>query len=532
MADNQGHIKPTAELIRQYLEGTLDDKTMHALEKQALDDPFLAEALEGFAMHPADQQPALKDLQSRLEERVGSEGKKTAGGIVRRLDYKWLAAAAVLLIIAVGALLIMNRPLRPVNDIAQVTEPRRADSAAASATALDTVPVPADVNNAPNAAPAGAEVQKPSTVGPETAEETSSDVAAKKSTRDVNATKKAKDAPAPLTAHAKQERAAKPAPPPAAPARETEGTLGQAAFDSRKQFIRGLPKNANKQLVYGKASAEKAALKHPPLAFAEKIDTIRIGKYAADSTTYAMQATPPSKVEGKITGAPNPYPNYNSQHDERLISGVVVDAETGRRLPGVSVMESGTNRGVVTDTSGNFAVRVSPRNDVKLDFTYIGYEKTNVAVSAGNADKLNVKLPANNQALADVVVVGYGAQKKQDRVGATNIQIRGISSQPSSEKAKAPHPAVSIKIYSDYLESRRKLVIPGLLENKSGQVRLSFTVMPDSTLRHFKVLESMGDIANKAAIRIIKEGPKWAPASNGKRAIAEVTVPLLLLKQE
>ncbi|WP_343700331.1 carboxypeptidase-like regulatory domain-containing protein [Chitinophaga sp.] len=511
MADNQGHIKPTAELIRQYLEGTLDDKTMHALEKQALDDPFLAEALEGFAIHPADQQPALEDLQSRLEKRVSGEDKKPGGGgVVRRLDYKWLAAAAVLLIIAVGALLIMNRPLQPVNDIAQVTEPRRADStAAAGATAADTVP-------------AAAEAQKPATAGPETADRANP-----------SSVKQAKEAPAPLTARTRQEQAAKPAPPPAAaPAQETEGTPGQAAFDSRKQFIRGLPKNASKQLVYGKASPEKAALKHPTLAFTEKIDTIRIGKYAADSTTYAMQTAPPSKVEGKITGAPNPYPNYNSQHDERLISGVVVDAETGRRLPGVSVIESGTNRGVVTDTSGTFAMRVSPRNDVKLDFSYVGYEKTNVAVSAGNADKLNVKLPANNQALADVVVVGYGTQKKQDRTGAANIQIRGISSQPSAEKAKAPHPAVSIKIYSDYLESRRKLVIPGLLENKSGQVRLTFTVMPDSTLRHFKVLESMGDVANKAAIRIIKEGPRWAPASNGKRATAEVTVPLLLLKQE
>ncbi|AWO01683.1 hypothetical protein DLD77_08220 [Chitinophaga alhagiae] len=516
MADNQGYIKPTAELIRQYLEGTLDDKTMHALEKQALDDPLLAEALEGFAMHPPDQQPALQDLRSRLESRVKDNERPAAGGgKVRRLDYRWLAAAAVLLIIAAGALMIMDRPLQPVNDIAQVKEIPGKDSAAPAAATPYTLPAPAASEADTAGQAAAADETKPPASEPA-----------------ASTAKQAKDAHTPLTARgipsSRADEAAQPAPPPAT---ETAGTPGQQVLANRKTASAEQRNIGNKQLLLGKAKAEKTAPQHLPLAYTEKIDTIRIGKYAADSTTYAMQA-PPSKVEGKITGARNPYPNYNNEHDERLISGVVVDAETGRRLPGVAVMESGTNRGVVTDTSGNFAMRVSPRNDVKLDFSYIGYEKTNVAVSANSADKLNVKLPATNQALGEtVVVVGYGAQKKREVTGATDIYIRGISSQPS-EKAKAPHPAVSIKNYSDYLESRRKLVVPGLLENKSGQVRVSFTVMPDSTLRHFKVLESMGDVANKAAIRIIKEGPKWAPASNGKRAAAEVTVPLLLLKQE
>ncbi len=472
MADNQGHIKPTAELIRQYLEGTLDDKTMHALEKQALDDPFLAEALEGYALHPADQHPALGELQARLEERVAPAGK------VRRLDYKWLAAAAVLLLVTTTAIFIMNRPVRPAGEIAQQKDVRVNDSAAASVTA-DTM---AQADAAASQAPAAAAEQKP--VAP-----TKPAAPRSKETARPPALAKGKvlDEPAERRLPA-AEVAAAPAPPP---------------------------------------PASNMAVSR---MFAEKVDTIRIGKYAADSTTYAFQRAP-GKVEGVITGAPNKYPNHREERDERLISGVVVDAETGRRLPGVSVVESGTNKGAVTDTAGNFALRVDPANKVKLDFQYIGYEKTNVEVAANN-NQLNVKLPARNQALEEVVLAGYSKPGNNEVNGNRDrVMIRGTSS-PSAGKTLAPHPTVSMFTYSNYLESRRKLVIPGLLESKSGQVRLSFTVMPDSTLKNFNVIESMGDVANKAAIRIIREGPKWVPASNGKKAKAEVTVPLLLLKQE
>ena len=259
------------------------------------------------------------------------------------------------------------------------------------------------------------------------------------------------------------------------------------------------------------------------------MDTIRIGKYAADSTTYALRYAP-GKVEGVITGAPNKYPNHREERDERLISGIVVDAETGRRLPGVSVVESGTNKGAVTDTAGNFALRVDPANKVKLDFQYIGYEKTNVEVAA-NSNQLNVKLPARNQALEEVVVAGYSKPGNNEGYGNRDrVMIRGTGNPPAG-KTLAPHPSVSMFTYSNYLESRRKLVIPGLLENKSGQVRLSFTVMPDSTLRNFKVLRSLSPEADKTAISIIKEGPKWIPASNKRRATAELKVPIVIKQQ-
>lgn len=132
MADQHQHITPTPELIRQYLEGKLDDRTMHALEKQALNDPFLAEALEGYAQHPADQRAAISTLQSRLEERIKPRA--------RRMDYRWLAAASVLLLICVTAVIMIRQSGTEKENIAQVRHIEAADTVKEQAPAKEQAP--------------------------------------------------------------------------------------------------------------------------------------------------------------------------------------------------------------------------------------------------------------------------------------------------------------------------------------------------------------------------------------------------------
>ena len=110
MPDKQHDINKQVdpELIRRYLAGQLDDKAMHLLERQAMDDPFLAEALEGFAGHTPDQQANLSDLGRRLEKRVAK--KK-----VRAIHYvRWAAAAAILILLGVGVMKLLqtNEPVK------------------------------------------------------------------------------------------------------------------------------------------------------------------------------------------------------------------------------------------------------------------------------------------------------------------------------------------------------------------------------------------------------------------------------------
>jgi TonB-linked SusC/RagA family outer membrane protein len=113
----------------------------------------------------------------------------------------------------------------------------------------------------------------------------------------------------------------------------------------------------------------------------------------------------------------------------RKITGVVTDATTGESLPGVNIKVSGMNRGVVSDNHGNFSIELPP-NSV-LDFSYIGY--TNEKVNVGRQSQLNVKLSQNLQDLGEVVVVGYGTQKKATLTGSVaNVSGEEIEKVPAA----------------------------------------------------------------------------------------------------
>jgi len=104
MKQEQEHIKTySARDIQQYLEGKLSAAEMHAIEKAALDDPFLADAIEGYAVIDVNQQK--KDLQSLridLEKRINKEKKKSV------LVPIWMRAAIIVLAVSVGGLAIYN----------------------------------------------------------------------------------------------------------------------------------------------------------------------------------------------------------------------------------------------------------------------------------------------------------------------------------------------------------------------------------------------------------------------------------------
>ena len=95
------------------------------------------------------------------------------------------------------------------------------------------------------------------------------------------------------------------------------------------------------------------------------------------------------------------------QQTEKTVTGTVVDVQ-GEPLIGVSVNVQGTTRGVVTDINGQYSIRVQNDNQA-LQFSYIGYKT--VALTA-NKTPLNVTLEISDSALDEVVVVGYGTQRK------------------------------------------------------------------------------------------------------------------------
>ena len=134
----------------------------------------------------------------------------------------------------------------------------------------------------------------------------------------------------------------------------------------------------------------------------------------------------------------------------KQITGSVQDV-LGNPLIGVSILETGTSNGTITDMNGAYSLNVSSAN-ATLKFSYIGYEEQQIKIQGRNV--INVKMNEETRNLDEVVVVGYGVQRKSDLTGA-------ISSINAAETLKKM-PAAQI---ADLLQGR----IAGLsIVNSSG----------------------------------------------------------------
>ena len=104
----------------------------------------------------------------------------------------------------------------------------------------------------------------------------------------------------------------------------------------------------------------------------------------------------------------------------KRITGTVKDA-TGMEVIGANVIVKGTTNGVITDLDGKFSLEAAPGSIIEI--SYIGYMTQEIPVTAQTSD-LQITLKEDSQSLDEVVVVGYGVQKKKLVTGAT-LQVKG-----------------------------------------------------------------------------------------------------------
>jgi len=117
-------------------------------------------------------------------------------------------------------------------------------------------------------------------------------------------------------------------------------------------------------------------------------------------------------------------PSVYAQAQKKVVKGHVSN-EKGEAVSGASVLVKGTTTGVNTDAKGDYSLSVS--NNAVLVISYVGYDSKEVRVS-GNSSVVNVQLDPLNKELDQVVVVGYGTQKKKDVTGAV-VTVTGATLQ-------------------------------------------------------------------------------------------------------
>lgn len=122
-----------------------------------------------------------------------------------------------------------------------------------------------------------------------------------------------------------------------------------------------------------------------------------------------------------------------AQAQSRTVSGKVSDTG-GSPLPGVSVTVKGTTQGAITDATGKFSLQAA--NNAVLVFSYIGFKAQEVAL--GSKTTIEVSLEEDAASLNEVVVVGYGSQKKSQTTGAiSSVSAKQIQEMPITSLGQA-----------------------------------------------------------------------------------------------
>ncbi|MBA0883560.1 TonB-dependent receptor [Flavobacterium undicola] len=123
-----------------------------------------------------------------------------------------------------------------------------------------------------------------------------------------------------------------------------------------------------------------------------------------------------------------------NEAQQKVLSGVVVDVK-GLSLPGASVLVKGTSNSTSTDMDGKFSIRVDDAAKV-LVVSFIGFDTMEIPI--GNKTDFKITLRESSQALQEVVVIGYGSQKKTDLTGAvTTVKAKDINGIRGGNAAEA-----------------------------------------------------------------------------------------------
>jgi TonB family protein len=344
--------------IEKYLRGELSPSEMHALEKEALSDPFLAEALEGIEQAGTDNfLYDLHKLNRSVHDRMRRKSRKN-NKTIRMWGWTSAVAATILLVIVSGFLVVQilkDQQLREQGMEATSEDPKNASSDADSppVNQIDSSLLALQQKDKP-----AEEVRRPSAVPLQ-----------KKDVRDA--------------------------------AREQQKESSQDAVADAGEATKRQEVPAQTESNGGADSKEQAAAEREALALSEIV--------AEDTSTKAAPAVDRSTgyIEGKVAGVQTKSASETRAPViiEKTVKGKVTSAD-GHGLPGVNVVIGGTATGTVTDGEGNYELAV-PEN-AKLVFSFIGFESQEVLAEK---TELNVTLADDTATLSEVVVTGYGVEE-------------------------------------------------------------------------------------------------------------------------
>lgn len=450
----------TAADIERYHRGLLNAAEMHRMEKAALEDPFLADALDGYQTSGIQAQADLSDLQKRLEARIqGSDDEKVIP-ITRAgsRGFPWMRAAAAIILIAGAGWLTYRFGFDTNNDKGNVVQNIPAKTAPSDS-------VSDGFNTTAPTDSAGAGKYTITTDKP--ASKTSGNNAGT-------------DHPLPGTM--KDDQAAVVSQPPA----------------EQKEIA------ANDDRVKQEPAAKTVT---QPLITAEEVNNTQAAKARAVGAAQKKNLNEERKDADYNAANNNQTRNQQAFIPRNVYRGRVMDANNNP-LPFANVTNVQDGIGTYADAKGNF-VLTSPDSTMNVKVRSVGFE-TN-------------QLSLQRNGIANRIVLEEDHSQIQTMV-LNNRQLNTNRSRSSTMVFEEPEPLDGWENYDAYLANNIQEPEASTQLKRAasgGEVSVSFEVNEYGEPVNFKVEKSLCSVCDKEAIRLIKEGPRWKRKA-GKRVTVSV----------
>jgi hypothetical protein len=362
-------------LIRKYLDGELDAKAMHDLERRALDDPFLMDAIEGYGIAEGYCAEDIETIADRLKKRI-------AGRSARVITMRWVGIAASLLIVGSAGLWWYyngqksHEPVSPQHQVAAQLPP-----------ALPNPQKDSDISSR-HARPISKSFEKKVHVS-----SPRHNFIAQNPPPVVAADKLAIKPPSVASTQPKE------------PAKADSTPMDEMIvmqYSARKQV--------DTSLFVKKAKVHSVG--NPPAQLLQS-QAPGVNIYSNDESR-----TEHSKL---VTQGVIP---LSKQMPPDIIVGRVISKDDGQPVNGASVNVAGTNKSTQTDAQGRFAIKAdSNHNDLLV--AGIGYKTKRVAANGRDSVK-NITLDSQSAALAEVVVTGYTSSADSDKTTADVVAAHPV----------------------------------------------------------------------------------------------------------
>ncbi|MBK7288802.1 MAG: carboxypeptidase-like regulatory domain-containing protein [Chitinophagaceae bacterium] len=463
----------TADDIEKYHKGVLSAKEMHELEKAAMDDPFLADALEGYAIAGVNVATDIAELKERLAKKTMPDGRQAETAKViplqtseRKNNFRLLKVAAMLVFVAGAAFAVyqfgFNKKAESIaqNEPVKATENKLTDTADSNASNTTVAAAEKVTTN---------EAADQSVATDQTSSASGSGATVKKEVAiSMDDEKAINSSPAAV--------------PPVVKNNETQRAIGNVT----EKKILGKEEAKPGSIVTANQEADAIATKDKT---AERLENLESQKRSVAAN---------KKAEDQ---------NYRNQ-TTNIFRGRVTD-QNNVGVPFANVTNLEENTGTYTDVRGYFNLTY-PDSILDVQVRSIGFENNNVQLR-NLAPTNKVVLQDDRSSLSEVVV---SKQKP-------NLQAR---SNNNTMQLEEPEPSDGWGYYDNYLVNNIQL--PDEYKSKpvmTGEVQVSFEVNKNGEPVNFKIIKSLCSKCDKEAIRLIKDGPKWIrKAKNGRTT---VTIP-------